>query len=514
MTASAISPLLLADFYKLSHRRQYPPGTEYVYSTWIARKSYLPDVNATVAFGFRRFIQKYLIDYFNDHFFSRPLSEVLREYDRIVTNTLGGEPDHDHIVQLHNLGYLPLKIRAVPEGTVVPLRVPSLTIENTLPEFFWLTNYVESLMSSELWAASTSATIANEYRKVLDAYAQKTNPEGTDFVQFQGHDFSMRGMSSVESGAVSGMGHLLSFSGTDTIPAIVEAERYYSANVSKELVGTSIPATEHSVMCAGGKADELETYRRLLEDVYPSGMVSIVSDTWDLWHVVEQTLGRDLHDVVMNRDGKVVVRPDSGDPVDILCGTGRMLETESGFRSYWNQSPLNAPPEEKGVIELLWDAFGGTVSSTGYKLLDSHVGCIYGDSITLERCRQICQRLEAKGFASTNVVLGIGSFTYQFQTRDTFGTAMKATHVVINGKEYNIFKDPVTDDGTKKSLTGRVVVGQDYDGRLVAWDGYSIAEQAERARFDMLQPIFLDGNLTYVQTFGAIRARLAKARAS
>ena len=514
MTAKAISPLLLADFYKLSHRVQYPKGTEYVYSTWIARKSYMPGVTETVAFGFQRFIQKYLIDYFEDHFFSRPVDEVVTEYERIVTSTLGVAPDHEHIEALHALGYLPLRIRAVPEGTLVPLRVPSLTIENTLPEFFWLTNYVESLMSSELWTAATSATIAHEYRKLLDGYAAKTNPEAADFVQFQGHDFSMRGMSSIESGCASGLGHLLSFSGTDTVPAIIEAERYYHADVTAELVGTSIPATEHSVMCAGGCDGELDTYRRLVTETYPGGFISIVSDTWDLWHVVTQTLGVDLHDEIMERDGRVVVRPDSGDPIDIMCGTQKeeWADGHSDRKRLFNR-PFGdgTTPEEKGVIELLWDAFGGTVSSTGYKVLDSHVGVIYGDSITLDRARQICERLEAKGFASTNAVFGIGSYTYQYQTRDTFGTAMKATWVQIDGQERAIYKDPITDDGMKKSLTGRVVVPGNEGLPLRAIDGLTVNDQEAYERGDLLQDVFVNGQLTRTETLAGIRARLQNA---
>jgi nicotinamide phosphoribosyltransferase len=497
---NATSPMLLADFYKISHRPQFPKNTEYVYSMWIARKSYMPGVNKTVAFGFQRFIIRYLLEYFEDNFFAQPIEEVVAEYDRIIANTLGGEPDHAHIDALHELGYMPLRICAVPEGTLVPLRVPSMTIENTLPEYFWLPNYVESLLSTELWMASTSATIAFEYRKLLEGFAASTNPEALDFVKFQGHDFSMRGMSTVEAGAISGLGHLLSFSGTDTIPAILEAERYYHANVETELVGTSVPATEHSVMCAGGVDDELGTYRRLITETYPSGIISIVSDTWDLWHVVTRTLGIDLHAEIMARDGKVVVRPDSGDPVDILCGT----VDQNGVL------PLNpSTVREKGVIQLLWEAFGGTVSSTGYKVLDPHIGCIYGDSITLERARQICERLEAKGFASTNTILGIGSYTYQYQTRDTFGTAMKATWVQIDGEERLIYKDPVTDDGTKKSLTGRCVVTYDGDEELTVIDGLTKAEEAEYPLGNILMPIFENGELLRVHTLADIRARLA-----
>lgn len=503
---TSTNPFLLADFYKIGHRVQYPPRTEYVYSTWIPRKSFIPGVVSVVAFGFQRFIKRYLMDYFTEHFFSQDIEKVLDEYSSLVSATLGSQhASTDHLRELHALGYLPLRIRAVPEGTIVPLRVPTLTIENTDPRCFWLVNFVETLFSAEVWQPTTSATIAHEYRKLLEQWALRTNPEGADFVTFQGHDFSMRGMSSVEAAQGSGLGHLLSFSGTDTIPAIVEAVSYYGADVLKEIVGTSIPATEHSVMCAGGKDGELETYRRLVQDVYPAGLVSIVSDTWDLWHVVTETLGVQLRSSILARDGKVVVRPDSGDPVDIMCGT------YNPFFAAFGQGDRNAlSPTQKGVVELLWDAFGGTLSSTGHKVLDSHVGTIYGDSITLDRARNICERLDAKGFASTNVVFGIGSYTYQHQTRDTFGQAMKATWVQIDGHEHNIFKDPITDDGTKKSLTGRVVVSCNSEGEIFAIDGLTRRQQREYEENgpSLLEDVFVDGVLVRDETLSQIRARL------
>lgn len=489
------TPMLLCDFYKISHRPDYPKGTEFVYSTFTARKSYIPGINGTVVFGLQRFVQKYLIDYFNDHFFSRPVDEVVEEYARTIRQTLGDpDPATEHIAALHALGYLPLHIASIPEGNIVPLRVPYITIENTLPEFFWVTNYIETLLSAELWLPTTSATLANEYRKVFDHYALITNPEAKDFAAFQGHDFSFRGMSSVESAQMSGMGHLLSFVGTDTIPAILEAQNYYFAEPDKELIGTSIPATEHSVMCAGGKDGELETYRRLLTETHPTGFISIVSDTWDLWHVITQTLGVDLHDVIMARDGKLVVRPDSGDPVKIMCGDP---EAEPGS------------PAFKGVVELLWEFFGGTISSTGYKVLDSHIGAIYGDSITLLRAEAICEGLKQKGFASTDWVAGIGSYTYQYVTRDTFGHAMKATWVQINGVEHKIFKDPVTDDGVKKSLTGRIVVMAD-DFRVI--DNLTLAEERAMVEDQMLQTVFEDGHFIYQWNFHTIRAAIAAQR--
>lgn len=484
----SINPMLLADFYKLAHRVQYPENTELIYSTWTPRVSRLKDVNSVVAFGFQAFIKKYILDYFYDNFFNQPRSYMLDNYKKVISNTLGEEyADVEHISNLYSLGYLPIRIKAVPEGTVVPIGVPILTIENTLPEFFWITNYLETLMSCELWQATTSATIARQYKKLLMEYAEETGD--TEAVKFQGHDFSMRGMSSVESAQYSGAGHLLSFVGTDSIPAILHLEEYYNTDVRRELIGTSIPASEHSVMCAYGQ-DEYESYRRLITEVYPSGFVSIVSDTWDLWNVLHNVIAT-LKPEIMNRDGRVVIRPDSGDPVDIICGT----------------STGKTKDERKGVVEILWDIFGGTVNEKGYKVLDSHIGCIYGDAITLDRAEMICLRLKEKGFASTNVVFGIGSYTYQYNTRDTFGFALKSTYGVFGGKEKFLFKDPVTDTAKfKKSATGKVVVVRMLNGKIAYID--KMTDSMSKEFDNILRDVFVDGRLVVDESLQDIRERL------
>lgn len=482
---------LLCDFYKISHREQYPEGTEVVYSTWIPRESRVDGIDHVVQFGIQGFIQTWLKDYFDEHFFSRPWDDVKLEYKTFIAATLGMEnASSAHLYELHQLGYLPLEVKALPEGTLTPLRVPMATVENTDPRFFWLTNYIETLWSCEVWHSATSATVAHEYRKLLDAYALETTGS-TAGVEFQCHDFSIRGMTSLESAAKSGAAHMLSFVGTDNIPGIKYLEKYYGADTLHELVGTSIPATEHSVMCAYGQ-DEVASYRRLLTEVYPNGLVSIVSDTWDLWKVMTEVVPS-LHDEIMARDGKFVVRPDSGDPVDIICGL------------------LGAPehstkPEDKGVIELLWDEFGGTTNAQGYKVLDSHVGAIYGDSITPERAQRICERLKRKGFASTNIVFGVGSYTYQYTTRDVFGFAMKSTWCKINGESVPIFKDPATDKNkVKKSLKGRVAVVKGFD-RLVAIDG--LDEDTEKQYDSLLTVVFRDGEIYDRQTLAQVRTRL------
>jgi nicotinamide phosphoribosyltransferase len=327
-------------------------------------------------------------------------------------------------------------------------------------------------------------------------------------------------MAGLESAMMSGAGHLLSFTGTDTIPALLFLEKYYTANVEKELVGGSVSATEHSVMCAGGKDGEFETFERLITEIYPSGIVSIVSDSWDLWRVLTEYLPR-LNDVIVARDGKVVIRPDSGDPVDIICGkpyrdidelsdkyitSGPNLFRFNGkFYTFFDKFNEVEGPEIKGVIELLWDTFGGTINSKGYKQLDPHIGAIYGDSITLERADEICRRLEAKGFASTNIVFGIGSFTYQYNTRDTFGMAMKATWVNVNGESREIFKDPITDDGTKKSAKGLLKVKKNADGKYELHDRVTYEESIYDTDLEL---VFQNGKLVKEQSLSEIRNRL------
>jgi nicotinamide phosphoribosyltransferase len=335
----------------------------------------------------------------------------------------------------------------------------------------------------------TSATIAHQYRKVLTKWQEKTDKERAWFIDWQGHDFSMRGMDSVDATISSGLGHLTSFSGTDSLPAIGGARKYYNET---EFVGGSVNATEHSVMCAGSKDDEVGTFRRLLQ-TYPTGILSVVSDTWDLWKVCTEHVVT-LKEEILARNGKLVIRPDSGNPVDIICGDITIAVENGGVET----------PASKGVIELLWDVFGGTVNEQGYRVLDPHIGAIYGDSITIDRAEEICTRLEAKGFASTNIVLGVGSFTYQFNTRDTFGFAMKATYVELNGEGREIFKDPITDDGMKKSATGLLGVFLNGDDSLRLEDKLSWEQEGK----GILKAIYLNGQFENPTTLTEIKNRL------
>lgn len=485
----SIIPSLICDFYKTSHYNQYPKDTEFLYSTLVPRSNkYLPAVDRVVSINITGFLKKYFVNYFNKFFFERSEDEVVKEYSDFIKRTLGIDDTGDHIRKLHKLAYLPIRVKAIPEGRSSAIGVPNLTIENTHKEFAWLTNYLETLLSCSLWQPITSASIARQYRLLGEKYAAKTC-DNNFHVSFQFHDFSVRGMSSLESAQTSGLGHLIYFDGTDNIPAITYADKYYSGKSAKDWNPTSIPVTEHSVMCAniakqqaeGKGRDETETYRKLITEIYPSGFVSIVSDTYDFWHNVGVVIPS-LKDEIMTRNGRVVIRPDSGDPVQIICGIP-------------DSSVSTA--EEKGLIQVLWETFGGTINEKGYKVLDPHIGAIYGDSITLERAEQIFAGLEAKGFASSNVVLGTGSYTYQYHTRDSLGFAVKATSVIQNGVEYPIQKDPKTDPG-KKSFCGRVkVVNDKCIDNMSSKGDYSD---------DELEVVFENGIVSHVD-IGTVRKR-------
>lgn len=488
-----ILPVLLKDGYKVGHKFQYPADTIEVYSNLTPRRGRRgPDgMDGIIFFGLQYFIAEYLQRQFKQNFFDLPRDVVLATYKRRIDNYLGPDAvDVSHIGDLHDVGYLPLHIKTLPEGTFVPYGVPALTIRNTDPHFFWLTNMLETLMSSVLWKASTSATTAFLYRRNFEHYADLTGAP-RDFIPWQGHDFSFRGMCGVEDAVISGAAHLLSFTGTDTIPAIDFLEMYYGANSDKELIGGSVAATEHSVMSMGAPEGESETFRRLLTQIHPTGILSVVSDTWDLWRVLTEYLPG-LKDEVLARDGKLVIRPDSGDPVKIICGDP--------------DSP-DGSPQHKGAIQLLWEVFGGGVNDEGYRELDPHIGLIYGDGISITRQKDILHGLMEREFASSNVVLGLGSFTYQFVTRDTDGWAMKATAGRTTSRGLiNIYKDPVTDDGTKKSATGLLCVRAGSNGKLELLEACSNEQEQE----GLLRTVFHNGvREGALQTLAEIRARVA-----
>lgn len=536
-----IKPHLATDFYKTGHIFQYPEGTTDVYANMTPRSARLAKMTAdfddkVVFFGLQGFIKEFLIECWDTNFFQRPKDEVVKEYQRRMTNAIG-VLDVQHIADLHDLGYLPIVIKALPEGSRVNIRVPFLTIRATHPQFFWLTNYLETAMSAELWQPITSATTAYEMRKVINKWVEATG-SNKDFANWQQHDFSMRGMAGIHAAVKSGAGVLLSTFGTDTIPAIDYLEDYYNADCEKELIGGSVPATEHSVMCMGGNEEEIETFRRLIQDTYPSGIVSIVSDTWDFWKVITQYSSQ-LKDKILARQentlglAKVVFRPDSGDPVKIISGLRcpptehfdahdlayenyDVVKSDDGYYTFeveydsYDNYPvgwklLEEVPEHvvKGAVECLWDIFGGDTTEKGFKTLNQRVGLIYGDSITIERAEQIFERLAAKGFSAGNVVFGVGSYTFQYTTRDTFGQAVKATYGVVNGEARELFKDPITDNGTKKSAKGLLRVEKEGDD-YVLYDSQTPEQEAQGE----LRMVFCNSHLFVDTNLATIRERL------
>lgn len=518
-----INPSTLIDGYKVGHIHQYPENTEVILSNLTARSTRRPNTDKVVFAGLQYFLKEYLIKQWNENFFHKPIEEVVRKFNRRINNYIvPNDVGDQHIRDLHELGYLPIVIMALPEGTEHPVKVPSLLIWDTDGRFGWFTNYLETILSTSIWGPCTSATTAHQYKKLLIKYANETVGD-TSFVQWQGHDFSFRGMFGLEAACMSGASHLFSFTGTDTVPAIDFLEQYYNADCEKELVGGSVAATEHSVMCAGGSDNEIGTFRRLIHEVYPTGIVSIVSDTWDYYNTITN-IARELKDEIMKRDGKVVFRPDTGDPVEVVVGksTKNLIEENGRFykkgkyishtdafgKEVWGEyekgEELSAA-EVKGSIECLWDIFGGKVNDKGYKELDAHVGLIYGDSITLERAEQICEGLKNKGFASTNIVFGIGSYTYQHVTRDTDGYAVKATYAKIAGKEIEIFKSPKGAE-FKKSAKGLTAVFKDANGEFylkdqATWDEVLNCEFVK---------VFENGNLIKDYTLQEVRNNLAQ----
>jgi len=845
-----MNPILMTDGYKTSHRRMYPENITRVYSNYTCRSTKRMPNNAKdiIVFGVQ-YMCKYINDLWNREFFQKDKSIVCKEAKEYLSSYLGTDYDISPFEDLHDLGYLPIKIKSLPEGAIVKEGTPIFTIVNTHPDFFWITNFLETLISTTIWKPIHSASLSHAYKKILIKYAIETDKNNIQFVDFQGHDFSFRGMQSAESAISSGLGFLTSFKGTDTIPCLQAADYYYNS----KNVGFSVPASEHSVMCAHGKKEEINTLKYLMNQ-YPTGILSVVSDTWDLWKLITEYLSA-LKEDIMTRNGKLVIRPDclddksqiltpqgwkyfkdltetdlvaqvkengtyefvkplkiinepyegdmyeirdfhgkidlvvtpnhrlvsyknsnnsisikeaseykqnyweykklrspksqskgreltsyerflialqadgcikyvnkdlstrvefnfqkerkhdrlleilkntdleynvyfaksrqgqstfsvlipynrmvsktfdwvdtpnldslwaeqfieelkywdssirndgrfkydttikenidvvelvaiaagkgvyisetkdnrkehfsniytahiidnpyvggqsitktkihykgtihcvkvptgmilvkrnqgvcvtgnSGDPVDIICGKFR---NEYAYSSYSDKfitkdvegNVVMTPeevqkPESKGVIELLWDIFGGTTNEQGYKVLDSHIGAIYGDSITLERAEEICKRLKDKGFASTNIVLGIGSYSMGYATRDNQGGAVKSTYVEVKvpynsdapwvgDKEYNIegreiFKDPITDDGTKKSAKGLLCVKEimtaDGLGKL-HHSSYQMIDQCtpEQEEEGALLTVFLDGKLVKEYTLEEIRERIKR----
>lgn len=498
-----VPELAVVDGYKLGHQDQYPKDMAFLGSNFTARSaSHLPKSkhydNTFIWVGFSDQVIEFVTN-INETFFQVPFLQAITKWKSVFDPYIGESVETERrLKDLHALGFLPLDIRQLAEGKRYPIKLPVFTVKNTVAGFGWLVNFVETNLSTRSWKATTCATIAGEYRRICESFAVLTGSP-LEFVDFQCHDFSARGMSGASDALDSGIGHLTVFTGSDNFGAIWKATEM--GIEEGELVAATIPATEHSVtssnilrvaskMGCDLSTAEYHALKNFITVTYPSGMCGWVSDTYDFWNLVGNILPK-LKSEIMSRDGKLVIRPDSGDPVKVLTGysedeyvyrNGKYFEVICDTFHKTGRELLEV--EVKGLIESLWDTFGGTMTDKGFKVLDSHIGAIYGDSITIERAEQVLQRLADKGFASCNVVLGVGSYTYNYMTRDTLGFAMKATwYETFEGELVELYKDPKTADASKKSARGKLRVNENME----------LEQQCDSDEGGLLKPIFVSG---------------------
>lgn len=618
-----IPVILRSDFYKQSHAEQYPEGTSKLVSYATARMSRMGK-DSLIVFGIQAFVKRWLIEEFEETFFNQPFKDVEDYYKWAIGNTFPLQHvDIEKFRKLHELGYLPIEVYCLDEGLDVPIRnahklpegqcqVPFLQIVNTHPNFAWLTEFLESLTSTEIWYPMCVANQAKTYRDIVNHWYSYTGCD-MNMAKSAIAEFGYRGGKGDEAATLASSAFLTSFNKTATIPAILYNAKYYNEDIINGKVGSGMISTEHSVMCSnyamdmekypmlktpysnvnvgdfvriennknevykvvekvdkdepiGDNLDSSKVYThcsddatnivledmgtvedmflmRLFTKIYPDGALSVVMDSYDYWYNV-MTCGvvPHLKEAIMNRPGTVFFRGDSGDPVDIICGEewpvydslqlrkntrtvgdlGIYVKDEQCWYKfkkvdgvdYWERFE-EKPVEVKGTVELLWEMFGGTVNEAGFKVLDSHVRAIYGDSITPLRAREIYRRLAAKNFASCNVALGAGSFSMNCLetddhklapfTRDSYGIAVKACYAEnINGKKYQIFKNPKTDTGKfKKSQKGMIYVTRDENGEIVAYDGYTSETLPKEG--NLLKPIFKDGKMVHEITLTEVR---------
>lgn len=471
--------LLRTDVYKTSHHEQYPPKTSKIYSYLEARKSREDGLDYTVFFGLQYYLKQYL----------KPITHAdVDEFQEVMTGIMGRPLNVDRFHALADLGYLPIKIKAVKEGSVMPLQNALMTITNTHPDYYWLVNYLETLLM-KLWLPITVASNSYRFRRLFNGFADRT-VGNRNHVPFQMHDFGYRGCGSEESAAIAGAAHLTSFLGTDTVAAVTLLKDYYSGGTNGKPIGLSVPASEHSTMTSWTtNNDDFDAIENML-NIYPEGIVSIVSDSYNLWRVITEYCGNRLKDRVMQRNGKTTLRPDSGDPVLITCGNPSAETTEEQF----------------GVVRLLDRYFGSSWNSKGFREIDPHVGTIYGDAIFYNRAQEILSRLAGMGYASNNIVFGSGGLLLNQWSRDTLGMAIKATYCEVDGEERPIEKNPITDTG-KKSKRGLLRLTKEKTAAGLTFKTKDNCSQDEEEGGE-LETVFENGQILRTQTIDEIRSRL------
>jgi nicotinamide phosphoribosyltransferase len=458
--------ILNTDSYKVSMFKQYPAGTTGVYSYIESRGG---RYDKTVMFGLQAFIKEYLLE---------PITQAdIDIADEILT--AHGEPFNregwEYILSAHG-GYLPVVIKSVPEGTVVPVKNVLATIENTDFNAFWLTTWLETALLRAVWYGTTVATQSYTIKQVILDYLEKTGEPST--IDFKLHDFGARGVSSMESAGIGGAAHLVNFMGTDTITGVLFAREYYNAGIA----GFSIPAAEHSTITSWGRDGEVDAYRNMLNQFARAGSIlAVVSDSYDIYNAASKLWGEELRQQVIDSGATVVIRPDSGDPVEV----------------------------NRKLVEILGEKFGYTVNSKGFKVLNN-VRLIQGDGINELTVRSILGAFMAMGWSADNIAFGMGGALLQIVDRDTQRFAMKCSAMQMNGEWVDVVKDPVTDPG-KKSKAGRVTLwksGGELASGVTAptgWTDRGIGEWTEA-----LEEVYRDGKLIKEIDFATVRANARK----
>lgn len=450
--------ITMTDSYKVSHSKQYPPNTKKIYS-YMESRGGTEGSDETTFFGLQYIIKRYLAG-------QVVTKEKIDKASKRFKLHFGSEnvfqrKNWEYILEKHN-GRLPISIKAVPEGMTVPTHNVLMTIENTDPECFWLTNYLETLLQ-QIWAPMTVATYSRNCKMLILKYLRKTgDPSG---IAFKLHDFGYRGVSSNETAAILGAAHLVNFMGTDTFAAVELIDEYYE----NEMAGFSIPASEHSTITSWGRQNELDACRNMLKQ-YPSGLVACVSDSYNIYKCCEEIWGTALHDKIINREGTLVVRPDSGDPPVVVCK----------------------------ILDILGEKFGYTENEQKYKVLNPHVRVIQGDGINIQMLDNILYRMQKNGWSADNIAFGSGGALLQKHNRDTFKFAIKCCHAIVDDQEVDVYKTPV-DEPWKHSKKGRLA--------LVNKKGVleTVSEKSCHPNDNLLKEVFYNGKLLINQTFDDIR---------
>lgn len=449
--------ILNTDSYKVSHYLQYPEGTKHVFSYIESRGG---EYDATVFFGLQGFIKKYLLTPITQN--DIDVAEVLMQAHGLPFNRKGWE----HILNVHG-GFLPVKIWAAPEGSIIPTKNILVGIMNTDPEVPWIVSHLETAMLRAVWYPTTVATQSRAIKEVIQSYLEVTGDPS--LIDFKLHDFGARGASSEETAAIGGAAHLVNFKGTDTISGLLYAMDNYGAGMP----GFSIPAAEHSTITSWGRENERQAYENMLDKfAKPGAIVAVVSDSYNVFNAVENIWGEELKEKIISSGGTLVIRPDSGDPV--------MVNLQ--------------------LISILGQKFGYTVNEKGYKVLPSYVRLIQGDGITEETVGDILATFQENGWSSDNIAFGMGGKLLQGITRDTQKFAMKCSAIFINGEWRDVYKDPVTDPG-KTSKKGLLWLFKDSEGKYYTCDPQPLA-----GAFSALNKVYENGKLQYEQNFEQVRA--------